>query len=155
MTSIDGFPYHFFLFLIPHRVIQHFFQHTQCPQFSGAYIAQKGAVVVAVGPPVFLLPAGVAGGTVDELIQFLWIVYAIVQRVVVLKTAMIFPGGLATGDARRAQIRNILHGEKGRCIEDMCSLAAAVADNALLGFLKGPGIQRVRMILESGQAQLK
>ena len=38
----------------------------QGPQFSGTHMAQVGAVVAAVGAPVFLLPAGVAGGAVDQ-----------------------------------------------------------------------------------------
>ena len=79
------------------------------PQFSGTHMAQVGAVVAAVGAPVFLLPAGVAGSTVDQLVQLLRIVYAIVHREIILKAAVIFPGRLAAGDTRWAQIRNIPH----------------------------------------------
>ena len=154
MPAIDGFPDHFFLLIVPHRIVQYLLQHTQCPQFSGAHIAQKGAVVAAVSAPIFLLPAGIAGGAVDELVQLFRIVYAIIHREIVLKTAVIFPGRLAAGDTRRAQICNILHGKERIGIENMGHLAAAVADNALCGLLKRAGIQRVRVIPEGRQAQL-
>ena len=154
MPAIDGFPDHSLLLLVPHGVVQHLLQHTQCPQFSGAHIAPKGAVIATVGPPVFLLPAGVAGSTVDQLVQLLRIVYAIVHREIILKTTVIFPGCFAVGDALWAQICNILHGVKGGCIENMGRLAAAVADNAVCGFLKSPSFQRVWVIPEGGQAQL-
>ena len=49
-------------------------------------------LVAAVGAPVFLLPTGVAGSSVDELVQLLWIVYTIIQRAIVLEAAVIFPG---------------------------------------------------------------
>ena len=62
MPAIDGFLNHFLMFVIPHWIVQHILQHTQRPQFSGTHMAQIGAVVAAVGAPVFLLPAGVAGG---------------------------------------------------------------------------------------------
>ena len=74
----------------------------------------------------------------DELVQLLWIVYTIIQRAIVLEAAVIFPGCFATGDTLRAQILNILHSVKGACIENMGRLAAAVADNAVCGFLKAP-----------------
>ena len=119
MPAIDGFPNHFLLFLVPHGVVQHFLQHTQRPQFSGAHIAQKGAVVAAVGAPVFLLPAGIAGRAVDEFVQLFRIVHTIIQRAIVLKTTVIFPGRLAAGDTFRAQMLNILHSVKGGCIENM------------------------------------
>ncbi len=90
----------------------------------------------------------------DELVQLFRIVYAIIHREIVLKTAVIFPGRLAAGDTRRAQILNILHGKERICIENMGHLAAAVADNTLFGLLKGAGFQRVRVIPEGGQAQL-
>ena len=70
VPAIDGFPDHIFLLLVPHGIVQHLLQHTQCPQFSGTHIAQKGTVVAAVSSPIFLLPAGVAGGAVDQLVQF-------------------------------------------------------------------------------------
>ena len=154
MPAIDGFPDHSLLLLVPHGVVQHLLQHTQCPQFSGAHIAPKGAVIATVGPPVFLLPAGVAGSTVDQLVQLLRIVYAIVHREIILKAAVIFPGRLAAGDTRRAQICNILHGKERIGIENMGRLATAVADNAVCGFLKSPSFQRVWVIPEGGQAQL-
>ena len=154
MPAIDRFPDHFLLFLVPHGIVQHFLQHTQCPQLSGPHIAQIGAVVAAVGTPVFLLPATVARSAVDELVQLFRIVYAIVHREIVLKAAVIFPGRLAAGDALWAQICNILHGKERICIENMGHLAAAVADNTLFGLLKGAGFQRVRVIPEGGQAQL-
>ena len=90
----------------------------------------------------------------DELVQLLWIVYTIIQRAIVLEAAVIFPGCFATGDTLRAQILNILHSVKGACIENMGRLAAAVADNAVCGFLKSPSFQRVWVIPEGGQAQL-
>ena len=49
------------------RQVQHLLQHTQGPQFSGTHIAQKGTIVTTMGAPVFLLPAGVAGGAVDPV----------------------------------------------------------------------------------------
>ena len=112
MPAIDRFPDHFLLFLVPHGIVQHFLQHTQCPQLSGPHIAQIGAVVAAVGTPVFLLPATVARSAVDEFVQLFRIVYTIIQRVIVLKAAVVFPGRLAAGDTLRAQILNILHSEK-------------------------------------------
>ena len=69
MPAIDRFPDHFLLLIVPHGIVQYLLQHTQCPQLSGPYIAQKGAVVAAVGAPVFLLPAVVTGSAVDELFQ--------------------------------------------------------------------------------------
>ena len=78
MSAIDGFPDGFLLLIVPHGIVQHILQRTQRPQFSGAHITQKGTVVTAVGPPLFLLPAGVARGAVDELVQLLRIVYAII-----------------------------------------------------------------------------
>ena len=75
MPAVDRFLNHFFLFLVPHRIVQHFLQHPQRPQLSGTYIAQKGAVVTAVSPPVFLLPAGISWSAVDELVQLFRIVY--------------------------------------------------------------------------------
>ena len=62
MPTIDGLLDHFLLLIVPHGIVQHILQYTQSPQFFGAHIAQKGTVVAAVGTPVFLLPAGVAGG---------------------------------------------------------------------------------------------
>ena len=67
MPAIDGFLDHFLLFVIPHGIVQHIIQYTQCPQFSGSHITQIGAIVTTMGAPVFLLPAGVAGGAVDQL----------------------------------------------------------------------------------------
>ena len=90
----------------------------------------------------------------EELIQFLRIVYTVVHGVIVLKAAAILPGRLTAGDTHRAQIRNFLHRKEWTGIENMSCLAAAVADNALLGLLKSAGIQRVRVISEGGQAQL-
>ena len=109
MPAIDRFPDHFFLLIVPHRIVQYLLQHTQGPQFSGTHMAQVGAVVAAVGAPVFLLPAGVAGGAVDQLVQLLRIVYTIIHREIILKTTVIFPGCFAVGDALWAQICNILH----------------------------------------------
>ena len=109
MPAIDGFPDHIFLLLVPHGIVQHLLQHTQCPQFSGTHIAQKGTIVAAVSAPVFLLPAGIAGGAVDQFVQLLRIVYTIIQREIILKTTIIFPGRFAVGDALWAQICNILH----------------------------------------------
>ena len=109
MPAIDGFPDHSLLLLVPHGVVQHLLQHTQCPQFSGSHITQIGAIVTTMGAPVFLLPAGVAGGAVDQLVQLLRIVYTIVHREIILKTTVIFPGCFAVGDALWAQICNILH----------------------------------------------
>ena len=68
MPAIDRFPDHFLLSLVPHGIVQHILQRTQGPQFSGAHIAQKGAVVAAVGPPVFLLPAVVTGSAVWSIV---------------------------------------------------------------------------------------
>lgn len=99
VPAIDGFPDHIFLLLVPHGIVQHLLQHTQCPQFSGTHIAQKGTVVAAVSSPIFLLPAGVDGGAVDQLVQFFQIVYTIIQREIILKTTIIFPGCFAVGDA--------------------------------------------------------
>ena len=113
MPAIDGFLNHFLLFVIPHGIVQHFLEHTQRPQFSGTHMAQVGAVVATVGAPVFLLPATVARSAVDEFVQLFRIVYTIIQRVIVLKAAVVFPGRLAAGDTLRAQILNILHSEKG------------------------------------------
>ncbi len=90
----------------------------------------------------------------DQLVQLLRIVYTIIQREIVLKAAVVFPGRLAAGDTLRAQICNILHGEKRDCIENMGRLATAVTDNAVCGFLKSPSFQRVWVIPEGGQAQL-
>ena len=78
-----------------------------------------------------------------KLVQLLWIVYTIVHREIILKAAVIFPGRLAAGDTLRAQALNILHSVKGGPrIENMGRLAAAVADNAVCGFLKSPSFQR-------------
>jgi len=41
-------------------------------------MAQIGTVVAAVGAPVFLLPTGVAGSSVDQLVQAGRVLYAIV-----------------------------------------------------------------------------
>ena len=109
MAAVDRFPDHFLLLHVPHGIVQHLIQYPQRPQFPGSHIAQKGAVVAAVGPPVFLLPAAVAGGAVDKLIQPLRIIYAIVHRVIVVKAAVIFLGCFAVCDTFRAQIVNILH----------------------------------------------
>ena len=78
MPAVDGFPDHFLLILVPHGVVQHILQHTQRPQFSGTHTAQIGAVVATVSPPIFLLPTGVAGSSVDQLIQSGRVLYAIV-----------------------------------------------------------------------------
>ena len=107
-----------------------------------------------MGAPVFLLPAGVAGSAVDELVQPGRVLHAIIQREIVLKAAVIFPGCFAVGDALWAQICNILHSVKGGCIENMGRLAAAVAGNAIRGLLKSAGFQRIGVIPEGGQAQL-
>ena len=154
VPAIDGFPDHIFLLLVPHGIAQHLLQHIQCPQFSGTHIAQKGTVVAAVSAPIFLLPAGVAGGAVDQFVQLLRIVYTIVHREIVLKAAVIFSGRLAAGDTLRTQIRNFIYRIEWTSIVDVGRLAAAAADNTFFGFLKGPGIQRVRVIPEGGQAQL-
>ena len=154
VPAIDRFPNHFLLLLVPHRIFQHIFHHTQRPQFSGTHRAQIGAVIAAVGAPVFLLPAGVAGSAVDELVQLFRIVHTIIHREIVLEAAVIFPGRLAAGDTLRAQMLNILHSVKGGCIENMSRLAAAVADNAIWGLLKSAGFQRGGVIPEGGQAQL-
>lgn len=115
MPAVDRFLNHFFLFLVPHRIVQHFLQHPQRPQLSGTYIAQKGAVVTAVSPPVFLLPAGVIGEAVDELVQLARDLYTGIRWIIILKVALILPGSLPT----------------------------AVADNALFGLLKGPCVHGV------------
>ena len=154
MSAIDGFPDGFLLLIVPHGIVQHILQRTQGPQFSGAHIAQKGAVVAAVGPPVFLLPAVVTGSAVDELFQPGRVLHAPVHGAIVLETAVILPGRLAAGDTLRAQALNILHSEKGGCIENVGCLAATVAGDAIYGLLKSAGFQRVRVIPEGGQAQL-
>ena len=102
MPAIDGFPDHFFLLLVPHGIVQHLLERAQRPQFSGTHIAQKGAVVAAVSAPVFLLPTGVAGSSVDELVQLGRVLHAIVHGAIVLEAAVIFPGRLAAGDTLRA-----------------------------------------------------
>lgn len=69
MAAVDRFPDHFLLLPVPHGIVQHLIQYPQRPQFPGSHIAQKGAVVAAVGPPVFLLPAAVAGGVVADILS--------------------------------------------------------------------------------------
>ena len=154
MPAIDGFLNHFLMFVIPHWIVQHILQHTQRPQFSGTHMAQIGTVVAAVGAPVFLLPTGVAGSSVDQLVQSGRILHAIIYGAIVLEATIIFPGRLAAGDTLRAQILNILHSVKGACIENVGRLAAAVAGNAIRGLLKSAGFQRIGVIPEGGQAQL-
>ena len=105
-----------------------------------------------MAPPVFLLPAAVAGGAVDKLVQPLRIIYAIVHRVIVVKASVIFLGCFAVCDTFRAQIVNILHRKEGSRIEEAGDFSAAVTDNTLLRLLKGPGIQRIRVIAEDGQS---
>ena len=134
------------MFVIPHWIVQHILQHTQRPQFSGTHMAQVGAVVAAVGAPVFLLPTGVAGSSVDEFVQPGRVLHAIVHGAIVLEAAVIFSGRLAAGDTLRAQTLNILHSVKGACIENMGRLAAAVAGNAIRGLLKSAGFQRIGVI---------
>ena len=116
MPAVDGFLNHFPLLIVPHGIVQHIVQHTQRPQFSGTHMAQIGTVVAAVGAPVFLLPTGVAGSSVDQLVQAGRVLYAIVYGAIVLEAAVIFPGRLAAGDTLRAQTLNILHSVKGACI---------------------------------------
>ena len=70
--------------------------------------------------PVFLLPAGIAGSAVDEFIELLWIVYAIIQRKIVLKAAVVFPCRLAAGNAFRTQVLNIFYRKEGSSIVDVC-----------------------------------
>lgn len=154
MPAIDGFLDHVLMFVIPHWIVQHILQHTQRPQFSGTHMAQIGAVVAAVGAPVFLLPTGVAGSSVDQLVQSGRVLHAIVHGAIVLEAAVIFPGRLAAGDTLRAQTLNILHSVKWASIENMGRLAAAVAGNAIRGLLKSAGFQRIGVIPEVGQAQL-
>ena len=113
-------------------------------------MAQIGAVVAAMGAPVFLLPAAVARGSVDKLVQSGRVLHAIVHGAIVLEAAVIFPGRLAAGDTLRAQTLNILHSVKGTCIENVGRLATAVAGNAIRGLLKSAGFQRVGVIPEGG-----
>ena len=40
MPAIDRFPDHFFLLIVPHRIVQYLLQHTQGPQFSGTHMAR-------------------------------------------------------------------------------------------------------------------
>ena len=47
MPAIDRFPDHFFLLIVPHRIVQYLLQHTQGPQFPGTHMAQVGAVAVS------------------------------------------------------------------------------------------------------------
>ena len=112
MPAINGFLDHFLLLIVPHWIVQHILQHTQRPQFSGTHMAQIGAVVAAVGAPVFLLPTGVAGSSVNQLVQSGRVLYSIVHGAIVLEAAIIFPGCLAADDTLRAQILNIIHREK-------------------------------------------
>ena len=155
MPAIDGFLDHFLLFVIPHGIVQHIIQYTQRPQFSGTHMAQVGAVVAAVGTPVFLLPTGVTRSAVNKFVQLLWIIYTIIQRQIILKATVILPGCCTTSDTLWTQIRNILNGEERIGIKDMSGLTATVAANTLFGLIKSPSIQRVWVIPKGRQTQLE
>ncbi|CAK7035149.1 MAG: hypothetical protein BACD_01993 [Bacteroides rodentium] len=111
MPSLGGFLDPFSLFPSPHGIIY----YAQCKQLSDIYMSQIGAAGAVVPPPVFLLPAGVIGEAVDELVQLARDLYTGIRWIIILKVALILPGSLPT----------------------------AVADNALFGLLKGPCVHGV------------
>ena len=88
MPALGGFLDPFSLFPSPHGIIY----YAQCKQLSDIYMSQIGAADAVVPPPVFLLPAGVIGEAVDELVQLARDLYTGIRWIIILKVALILPG---------------------------------------------------------------
>ena len=103
-----------------------------------------------MGPPILLLPAAVAGGAVNQFVQFVGAVH-LVSGFTVLKFAAILLRRRTAGDTVRTQIIHfILRIERPR-VDDIGLSAAAGAEDRLVQPAKSTGGEWVGVVFEKRQ----
>ena len=96
-----------------------------------AYRAQIGAEVAAVGAPILLLPAAVAGGAVNQFVQFVGAVH-LVSGFTVLKFAAVLFRRRTAGDTVGTQVIHFILRIERPLVDDGGLLTATGASNWLI-----------------------